>query len=453
MKLFELGFPPETVLAHPRHQRAQPLLTQLIWQVRGCASHQDGVEAQRDLLGHLLEVEELRAATSQAVKRMSRGMSAQTGAPEPESGGDPALLATWQLENAVAERVARQLRSIGDALAWRAFNYDRRFVLALCRNDSPGPMAGKQGLAAELKFIEDTWRNDGCFALLHDLTNCLRIGDATVFGTDGLKFHEIKTNPDKKVSAQLRRIEEATRALWKGTGLPGGHPRERLHDLDVPLRTHLDLLAVATEQAANKGIFAAKVPGSRALVVADLLGCQAQGWDADEFFDRLERQHAAALRRAGINDQRDLHVNATSLDAVARDPLRVPWGIYPIHPVAAARLIGDLSVVTVETSGPALAGDLQNAGIDARWTRPPGIEDLVAGEVVMELHRQSHTPAGTKVMVLSRNLQLKRSELDRYLIEMIDQDPWVAGIRYLLAGADTPGQPWPVYRDEHLVWA
>jgi hypothetical protein len=42
-----------------------------------------------------------------------------------------------------------------------------------------------------------------------------------------------------------------------------------------------------------------------------------------------------------------------------------------MHPVAAARLIGDLSVVTVETSGPALAGDLQSAGIDARWVLPP----------------------------------------------------------------------------------
>lgn len=453
MKLFELGFPPETVLAHPRHQRTQPLLSQLILQVRECASDQDGVEAQRELLGHLLEVEEHRAATSRALKRISRGMSAQAGAPEPETGGDPALVATWQLENVVAERVARQLRSIGDMLAWRAFNYDRRFVLALCRNDSPGPMAGKKGLAAELRFIEDTWRDDGCFTLLHDLTNCLRIGDTTVFGTDGVRFCEIKTNRDKRVSAQLRRIEEATRALWEGSGLPGGHPQERLHDLNVPFATHLDLLAVATEQAANKGIFAAKVPGSRALVMVDLLGCQAQGWDADEFSEQLDRQHAAALRQAAINDSRDLHVNATSLDAVSRDPLRVPWGIYPIHPVAAARLIGDLSVVTIETSGPALAGDLQSTGIDARWTRPPSVDDLVPGEVMMELHRQSRTPAGNRVMVLSRNLQLQRSELDRYLIEMIDQDSWVAGIRYLLASDDTPGKPWPVYRNEHLVWA
>lgn len=453
MKLFELGFPPEDAVTHPRHQRAQRLLAQLISQVRDCESHQDGVEAQRDLLKHLLDVEDARAATSRAIKRMSKGGKAQADAPEPESGGDPTELATWQLENAVAERVARQLRSIGDMLAWRRFGYDRRVILALCRNDSPGPIAGKEGLTAELKFVEDAWREHGCFALLHDLTNCLRIGDVTMFGQDELTFHEIKTNPGRQVSAQLRRIQEAVQALGGGAGLPGGNPRERLYDLDIPLATHLNLLDVATGKAADEGIFAMKVPGSRALVVVDLLGCQARGWDADEFAERFDRQHAAALRRAGINSQHDQHVSATSLDAVSRDPLRVPWGIYPIQPIAAARLIGDVSIVTIETSGPALASDLQRAGIDAAWTLPAGSPDLVAGQVVMEMRSESRTPLGKQDMVLSRTLQLQRSELDRYLIELVDQKCWIPGIRYLLGSPGTPGRPWPVYRDEHLVWA
>lgn len=326
-------------------------------------------------------------------------------------------------------------------------------ILALCRNDSPGPIAGKEGLTAELKFVEDAWREDGCFALLHDLTNCLRIGDVTMFGNDELTFHEIKTNPSRQVSAQLRRIQEAVQALWGGAGLPGGNPHERLYDLDLPLTTHLDLLDVATGQAADEGIFAMKVPGSRALVVVDLLGCQARGWDADEFAERFDRQRGAALRRAGINGQHDLHVSATSLDAVSRDPLRVPWGIYPIHPIAAARLIGDISIVTIETSGPALASDLQSAGLDARWTLPAGSPDLVAGQVVMEMRSESRTPLGKQDMVHSRTLQLQRSELDRYLIELVDQKCWIPGIRYLLGSPRTPGRPWPVYRDEHLVWA
>jgi hypothetical protein len=44
----------------------------------------------------------------------------------------------------VCERVDRQLRSIGDALAWQVFSYDRRVIIAFSRNQVPGPMAGRQ---------------------------------------------------------------------------------------------------------------------------------------------------------------------------------------------------------------------------------------------------------------------------------------------------------------------
>jgi adenylosuccinate lyase len=40
----------------------------------------------------------------------------------------------------VFERVWRQLKSIGDALAWRAFGYDHPVIVALSRNQSAGPM-------------------------------------------------------------------------------------------------------------------------------------------------------------------------------------------------------------------------------------------------------------------------------------------------------------------------
>src|SRR5260370_42218091 len=48
-------------------------------------------------------------------------------------------------------------------------------------------------------------------------------------------------------------------------------------------------------------------------------------------------------------------------------------------PVACARLIGDLAVFTVETSGPALADALCAAGIDAEWARPPSGGEAVSG--------------------------------------------------------------------------
>jgi hypothetical protein len=88
--------------------------------------------------------------------------------------------------------------------------------------------------------------------------------------------------------------------------------------------------------------------------VSDLYGCQAQGWTEDQFNDQLERKFSGALRRAGLGLRQASNIHATSLDSVSRDPLRVPFAVYPLHPVACARLIGDIAVFTVETSGPAL---------------------------------------------------------------------------------------------------
>ena len=139
----------------------------------------------------------------------------------------------------------------------------------------------------------------------------------------------------------------------------------------MPFRTHLDLLALGTERAAREGIFAARVRGDRALLVTDLYGCSAQGWSEEEFAEQLESKFRAARRRAGLGPRQLSDVCATSMDSVSRDPQRVPFASYPLHPVACARLIGDLAVFVVETAGPTLAESLGSAGFNARWVRRP----------------------------------------------------------------------------------
>ncbi len=218
-----------------------------------------------------------RNAFSRAVKRIRDGKPPQPDAPEPQSGLDPALLGTWKLELGVCERVARQFRCVGDALTWRVFGFERRHILALCRDQASGVMAGKAGLDAGRARVEEAYRDDGLFAVMYDLTNCLRIGDLTVFGEDGPETIEIKTDPRRRRPSQNRRLKAARRALNGAGPLPGDDRAERLYDLDLPFKTHPDLLATGTERAAREGIFAARVPGNRALLVSDLYGCQAQG--------------------------------------------------------------------------------------------------------------------------------------------------------------------------------
>jgi hypothetical protein len=47
---------------------------------------------------------------------------------------------------------------------------------------------------------------------------------------------------------------------------------------------------------------------------------------------------------------------------------------------------------------------------------------------------------------------MRRSELDRYLIELLDQDIWPKGVKYVLADLDLKRRPWPHYPDEDQVW-
>ena len=70
---------------------------------------------------------------------------------------------------------------------------------------------------------------------------------------------EVKTNAKRHNSAQNRRIRAARSALGRAGPLPGDDRGEWLYDLDLPYRTHLDLLRTGTERAAREG---SSLPGS-----------------------------------------------------------------------------------------------------------------------------------------------------------------------------------------------
>src|SRR5205807_2657442 len=86
--------------------------------------------------------------------------------------------------------------------------------LALSRNAPPSPMVGKAGLAWELGAVKEAWERDGHFALLHDLTNSVRIGDITVFGSSGPSIAEVKQSAGGG-SRHREQVRRAQRALAK----------------------------------------------------------------------------------------------------------------------------------------------------------------------------------------------------------------------------------------------
>ncbi len=173
------------LFAHPLTQDAYGWVTQFLVELRGCTSYPEYVKFQDGLLARVLEVQGHWEECRRVAHQLGKGKPVPVGAPDLLSGDDANDPESWAVENAVCERVDRHLRSIADAMAWRVFNFDRRAIVALSRNQHPGPMVGRAGLAAEREFVAEWSARDDCFVVLNDLASCLRIGDATLFRSVG----------------------------------------------------------------------------------------------------------------------------------------------------------------------------------------------------------------------------------------------------------------------------
>ncbi|MBO2448666.1 hypothetical protein J4573_16310 [Actinomadura barringtoniae] len=434
----------DLLVGHPLHRQAYLDLVQMIGDLRRVRTPADRYAFQQELLSKILEVENHRAACSRVVKRLCRGKAVPVDSPALHSSGDTNGPEPWELERDVCERVARQLRSIGDGLAWKAFGYDRGPILALSQNAPPGPMANKEGLLAELAFMEQAWKEQGRFVLLHDLTSCLRIGDATEFraleGSSAYDvfLHEIKTDPSRKSRTQQRRMQLATAALYGEGHLPGDETAQ-LTPLRTPYKTHLHSLRDAVRLASERGVQGMKIPGGRALFAASLLRCNSL-WSGEELPSRIGSAFASTLRRVGIT-QVGSRVTCNSSDQVGRSPMLAPWTIYPLPSEMCAGLAADTVFFSVTLSSVRLVEALEAAGLSGRWLLADREGILQAGQPVL------------RVAYNGRRVEMNPSELARLLLEVVDLDTWVQGVKELLIGGDVVGnRPWPYFKNEARVW-
>ena len=248
------------VLDHPAQRRTVQVVTDLIVQLRACGGPSDFFDLQASLFLHAYAVDARRASCVQMVKRLRGGRSLPRDAPEQPEVGDPSDAATWELEAFVHERLFRQFRAVGDGLAWAVFGYDRQVIAALASNVSPGPLVKRvgvvdeqNGLLRERETVQAVWEERHNFALLHDLTNCLRIGDVTEVESEGnYGLLEVKNKPRNRSHAQRHRMLSATRSIERGTLLPGR--RMRVVEFTEPHRTDLatldDLVELANQRLA-----------------------------------------------------------------------------------------------------------------------------------------------------------------------------------------------------------
>lgn len=428
------------VVLHPAQRATTVRIAELIGWLRACEQPADYFEFQRQLFGDLYKVEERRGQCSRIIKRFRAGRKLPADAPPPPHSGDPEQLTSWELEAFVYERLGRQLRTVGDGFAWRCFGFDRRIILTLCRNDSPGMMYGKEGLPYELGKVEELWRQESHFALLHDLTNCLRIADLTEFTDDGgCLLREIKAKPHTE-KKQLDRAEAAINALMHGGSLPGPRPDARLVKLTEPYATNLKQLGDLLALAVQHGCRGMKLSGGRALTGASAPAL-IRRWGQDHEAARLalESVRARAIRRAGI-DQAAYHLSAKSGDSAARAPIMAPWSIYPLPPGYCAAVICDLLTFETVLSADQLVATLEAAGLRTEYLlRPPDIRPSL-DLPVLRMHRGD------------RALTLHTYGLNLLLYELVEPETWARGMREALTIADPPTEPVLIFADEAGTW-
>jgi hypothetical protein len=428
------------VLTHPAHQANIRCIAQLIAWLRACEKKNDFYEFQRHLFGDLQKAEERRAQCSRIIKRFRTGRSLPRDAPPSPASGDPAQLDSWEFEAFVHERIARQLRTVGDGLAWRCFGYDRRMILTLSRNDSAGPMFGKEGLPYELRTVTELWDNDGHFSLLHDLTNCLRIADLTEFTDNGgAVLREIKRKPrtDKK---QVERVQAAVNTIMHGGPLPGDRPNARLVELAEPYATNLKQLGDLIELARQHGCRGMKLPHGRALI-ALWLPVAERRWSSDyeKGLQTLESTRQRAIKRAGIATASH-HIKGVSGDTASRCAIMAPWSIYPFTPQNCAAIICDLLIFEITISVDDLIASLERVGLHGEILLPADHGQVSGDMNILRVHWRD------------RALTLHAAGLNVLLYELVQPDVWARGMREVLTLPDPPGEPALVFAREADTW-
>jgi hypothetical protein len=101
----------------------------------------------------------------------------------------------------------RLLKELGSAVAWVLLEYNQPYIRAFSHNLEPGFISGKEGLRLEEIALRASFGLENYAGVLHDITNCLRIGDLSVRHPDGwIQTLELKSvkNPEKKGTGDHR---------------------------------------------------------------------------------------------------------------------------------------------------------------------------------------------------------------------------------------------------------
>ena len=367
----------DVAMSHPAQRAAVPLVTDLVTQLRAACSTNDLYEFQRDLLGAMLGAQAQQAQATRNLHRSRRGRDTA-----------PAISGDWAVEQLVWDRIVRQLRTVGDALAWRVFDFDRRFVTVLSQNAPVSPMFGKPGLAYELGEVDERWRVSRQFCLLHDLTSVVRVADMTAFTAEGARLVEVKASPNNKRPEQTRRAQGAIAVLTRGAPL-----HTETGELDVlytgeQFTTHLPAVARALAAADEDGVAWSRI--GRQLVVMTISADAAMKKGFETQGDEAASRQDRAFTKAEMH-QTQHHLTGHRLDTHTRDRGLAPYTIYPFPPEVCARLTTDYLVVRSYLGWDRVADAFRDLGYDVACPFDPRHGQMDSDTPVAVVSRRDRT--------------------------------------------------------------
>ena len=320
------------VLGHERHQLNFALVGSLIARLQKLKTPTDFYEFQRELVGYVYGADEWRGQCANIELLIRAGIDA-----------DPGWLAVdWRLERIVADRICRQLRCVGDGLAWKALNYERHLIVAMGSNRSNPNLIDKVGFGCELRVLKDAWENEGHFAILHDITNCLTVGDVTtcsLLHAPWVKVDSHQCNSERWVIAevknegglcktvrrgkQLKKMQMVVDAIVNSAPLIGDDGVARtFFKSSKQLKTHLPELGRALATAWKMGHSIHRL--QRHWVVSGRAPIQA--WQSGVRLQALKAKEDKAIIDAGLNTVRD-RVLFSSADSLRLAPGCAPFSI------------------------------------------------------------------------------------------------------------------------------
>lgn len=351
----------------------------LVEAVRKAQDFKDYRHIQRRLAEHIKQVEEAigdaKRRLAHADRRRRRLQQRIHPPTQVELDEVEAERRSAEFERELALRLARQFRCVGDAMAWQLYDFQTLYINALGMNDSPGPIALKEGAIKEEEEVERLWHEEGAFALRHDLTNCLRVWDLSIFHqgrSDLTHIYEVKRGDKARVRRRQRSQGMRAKELVEQhmttarDGILLVHHGQVAAAQNELLRTNFPLLAQAIRRACEEGIGHA-ANSYFAVEAIDLLDKRVMYPNADMQGRLLQvRQPPAELM---VTPCRDYMVSFSD-QRVGKPGYGAPYTIYPMPPKLAAAVVTGFLRLVFHLNPCVLVEAFRKAGFEGHFIPP-----------------------------------------------------------------------------------